>query len=142
MDAAEVFQQVPLFRGLAKKEIDQLARMAHERSFPSGTDIVKEGDAGIGLFAIVSGQVEVLQKRGGSEQSIRTMGPGQVFGEVGLLTDHPRTATVRATSPTDCLVLSVIDFRGSLTSSPDMAKQLLGTVAQWLVEAEDRAARV
>ena len=139
MDATQVLQSVPLFSGLKTRDIDMLGKMAHERKFVAGDAIVSEGEAGIGLYAIVSGEVEVLQKVGGAEQRLRTMGAGEVFGEMALLLDRPRTASVRATKPTECLAVSSISFREALDRSPDMARQLLQNMAQRLAEAEDRA---
>jgi len=72
--------------------------------------------------------------------TLRTMQAGEVFGQLALLTEHPRTASVRATSATECLVFTAWSFRAMLTESPEIANQLLGTLAQWLVEAEDRIA--
>ena len=138
MDATQVLQSVPLFRGLGNKDIDVLGKMAHERSYGLGEAIVSEGDQGIGLYAIVSGEVEVLQGTGASQQKLRNMGEGEVFGEMALLLERPRTATVRATKPTECLVLSSISFREALDRSPDMARGLLQNMAQRLAEAEER----
>lgn len=139
MDATQVLQSVPLFGGLGNKDIDTLGKMAHERTFGAGDSIVKEGEQGIGLYAIVSGEVEVLQGAGGAQQRLRTMGAGEVFGEMALLLDRTRTATVRATKPTECLVVTSISFREALEKSPDMARQLLQNIAGRLAEAEDRA---
>ena len=139
MDAQELVQSVPLFHALDKQHVATLAKFCHERSFASGDVIVREGESGIGLYIIGSGQVEVTQQRGGRDEHLRTMGAGEVFGEIGLLADHPRTATVRATGPTTCLVLTSISFNDALDGSPEIAGQVLRTVARWLVEAEDRA---
>lgn len=140
MDATKVLQSVPLFRGLGNRDIETLGKLAHERKFDSGQTVVSEGEQGIGLYAIVSGEVEVLQGAGGAQQRLRSMGPGEVFGEMALLLDRPRTATVRATQATECLALSSISFREALDRSPDMAKQLLQNMASRLAEAEERGA--
>jgi CRP-like cAMP-binding protein len=139
MDADQLLQSVPLFQGLDKKHLASLAKLCHERSFGQGEAIVTEGESGIGLFILGSGRVEVLQKRGAEEQRLRTMGAGEVFGEIGLLTDHPRTASVRAVEPATCLVLTAWSFQEALDASPEIAKPLLKNMAQWLVETEDRA---
>lgn len=139
MDADQLLQSVPLFQGLDKKHLAVLAKLCHERSFGPGDAIVNEGESGIGLFVVGSGRVEVVQKRGADEQQLRTMAAGEVFGEIGLLTDHPRTASVRALEPTTCLVMTAWSFQEALDGSPEIAKALLKTVAQWLVETEDRA---
>jgi len=138
MQQSHSLDKVPLFAGLDSKHLDVLSKMTHPRSFRAGENIVQQGEQGIGLYVIQSGKVEVVQKRDGGEGHLRAMGPGECFGEIGLLTDYPRTATVRATEPTECLVITAWNFRASLQESPDMARQLLGTVAGWLVEAEAR----
>lgn len=139
MDANQLLQNVSLFQGLDKKHLAVLAKLCHERSFGPGEAIVNEGESGIGLFILGSGRVEVLQKRGADEQQLRTMAAGEVFGELGLLTDHARTASVRALEPTTCLVMTAWSFQGALDQSAEIAKPLLKTVARWLVETEDRA---
>jgi len=140
MSAESLLQGVPLFQDVDKKHLELLAKTTHERSFAPGDVIVNEGEGGIGLYVISSGQVEVLQQRHGQEQRRRTMGEGEVFGELAVLTDHPRTATVRATAPTSCLVLTAWNFRALLDETPEMGKQLAMTLAKRLAEAEDRAA--
>jgi len=139
MDAQELLQSVPLFQGLDKQHVAVLAKFCHERSSVVGDVIVREGESGLGFFTISTGQVEVTQQRRGRDERLRHMGAGEVFGEIGLLTDHPRTATVRATEPTTCLVLTAVSFNNALERSPEIAGPLLKTVAGWLVEAEDRA---
>ena len=138
MDAREVLGTVPLFKGIDSKHLDVLAKMAHDRSFAAGAPIVTQGEPGIAMFAIVSGSVDVVQ----GQEKLRTMGPGEVFGEISLLTDRPRTATVKATTPTECLVLTNVNIREALHSSPEMATHLLKTVAEMLIDAEGRASRV
>ena len=139
MDANDLLQNVPLFEGLDKKHLAALAKICHERSFGGGEAVLNEGDSGIGLFVVGSGRVQVFQKRGDEERQLRTMGPGEVFGEIGLLTGHPRTASVRTLEPTTCLVMTAWSFQEALDQSPEIAKPLLKTLAQWLVESEDRA---
>jgi CRP-like cAMP-binding protein len=70
------------------------------------------------------------------------MHPGEVFGQLALLTKHSRTASVRAVSNTECLVFTAWIFREMLADAPEITMHLVDTLAQWLVEAEDRAAAV
>ena len=136
----DILGNVRIFRGLDRKYLTLIAKSAHARSYAPGEVIVTEGEDGVGLYAISSGEVEVYQARDGQERKLRTMSPGEVFGQLALLTDHPRTASVRAVSSTECLVFTAWSFRAMLAESPEIATHLLGTLAQWLVEAEDRAA--
>jgi CRP/FNR family cyclic AMP-dependent transcriptional regulator len=136
----DILRNVRIFRGLDRRYLAQIAKSAHVRSYAAGETIVSEGENGIGLYVISSGEVDVYQTRDGEERQLRVMRPGEVFGQLGLLTDHPRTASVRAVSNTECLVFTAWNFRAMLAESPEIAGHLLGTLAQWLVEAEDRAA--
>jgi CRP-like cAMP-binding protein len=136
----DTLSNVRLFRGLDRKYLAQIAKGAHARSYEAGDVIVSEGEDGIGLYVISSGEVDVYQAREGGERHLRTMRAGEVFGQLALLTNHPRTASVRAISKTECLVFTAWSFRDMLADSPEIATHLVGTLAQWLVEAEDRIA--
>jgi CRP-like cAMP-binding protein len=140
MDAEQLLKDAPLFRGLDKRHVKMLARMGHERSYARGEVIFHEGDESFGMYIISRGEVEVVQNRGGQEHVIEKRGPGQVFGEISVLVDHPRIATVRATMPTDVLVFSEWSFRDMLYRSPSMMRHIVRRLARWVVNAEDRAA--
>ncbi|HEY3115161.1 MAG TPA: cyclic nucleotide-binding domain-containing protein [Chloroflexota bacterium] len=139
MQQQPALDKVPLFEGLEAKHLAVLGKMVQPRQYKDGETIVQQGEGGIGLYVIQSGEVEVTQKHGDAESRIRTMGPGESFGEIALLTDQPRSATVRALQPTACWVMSAWEFRSALQESPEMALRLLKTVAQRLIEAEERA---
>lgn len=142
-DIAERFlARVPLFRELDQKQLAILAKSVHERSFSPGEAIVHQGEGGIGLFIISSGRAEVSQLRGEKEETLGTLGVADVFGEIALLTDHPRVATVRAVEPTKCLVLTWWNFRALLSENPEMALPLLKEQAERLAEAADWMAKL
>lgn len=134
INAEDVLSDVRLFGGLDRRQLSKLARTAHLRSYAPGDIIVREGDDGIGLFLIGSGQVEVFQCRDGEERPLRRMHAGEVFGQLALLAGHPRTATVRAIEPTECLVFTAWNFRAMVDESPQIAVQLAITLARWLVD--------
>lgn len=140
MQNQPALDKVPLFEGLEAKHLAVLGKMVQPRQYKGGEAIVQQGEGGIGLYVIQSGEVEVTQKKGSSEARLRTMGPGECFGEIALLTDQPRSATVRALQPTACWVMAAWEFRSALQESPEMAVRLLKTLAQRLVEAEERSA--
>lgn len=79
--------------------------MASKRSLERGETVFTEGDAGDSLFMILSGRVEVLKRFGAEPRVVRRLGPGEYFGEMALLGRHPRSATTRAVTPLDVLVL-------------------------------------
>ncbi|MBI3980205.1 MAG: cyclic nucleotide-binding domain-containing protein [Chloroflexi bacterium] len=130
---------VDLFRGVSAKELERLERVARPRQFAAGETIVREGETGIALFVVLSGKVRVTQQTGaGQERELRTIGPGGAFGEMALLGERPRTATVTAVEPTECLALHRRHFLDELRQSPEIAIRLLETLSQRLVDAERR----
>ncbi len=139
-ETEQFLETVPLFKNLDRRHRAVIAKTVFERSFAAGEVIVREGEQGLGAYMIRSGRVEVVRAPGGQEERIATLGPGEVFGELALLTDAPRSATVRAVEPTTCLVLTAWNFRAELRQSADMAYMLLEVVARRLVEAEARMA--
>ncbi|HEX4690223.1 MAG TPA: cyclic nucleotide-binding domain-containing protein [Solirubrobacteraceae bacterium] len=98
---------VPFFSGLSKHELDAVAREVDELDFPAGRVLIRQGEFGHEFFVIVEGAAEVLQ----GDAVIAQMGPGDFFGELALLDEERRTATVRATSPMRVLVMTRQSFR-------------------------------
>lgn len=121
---------VPIFAGLPTRELESIARSLKERTYEAGTVIVKQGDPGVGFFLIAEGRVEVSH----NTHTIRAMGPGEFFGEMALLIERERTATVTAKERTRCLQLVRWDFRALLKENPELAVRLLEVVAQRLSE--------
>ncbi len=137
-ETEQFIKTVPLFRDLDRKHQAVIAKTVFERSFAAGDTIVREGEPGVGVFMVRSGAVEVVNGQGAQEERVATLGPGEVFGEIALLTDRPRTATVRATEPTVCLGLTAWNFRAELQQSAELANALLKVVAQRLVDLDQR----
>jgi CRP/FNR family transcriptional regulator, cyclic AMP receptor protein len=129
-------KKIPLFKGLDKRHRTTIAKTVFERSFGVGDTIVKQGEQGLGMYMIRSGRVEVVRESAGEEQHLNTLGPGEYFGEIALLTDQPRTATVRAVEPTECLVLTAWNFRSEVQQSADLATQLLKVVGERLARSD------
>jgi CRP-like cAMP-binding protein len=125
-----------LFGSLSPAELARLERHAHRRHFDAGTVIVNEGQGGIAYFVVMSGQVAVSRASADGEQrEIRKIGPGGGFGEMALFSDRPRSATVTAVEPTDCLALHRLEFLDELRRSPEIAIVLLDSLARRLDEA-------
>jgi len=123
-------RKVPIFSKLSAKELEHIARSVKERVYESGTVIIKEGDPGLGFFLITEGRVDVSHR----DHRIRDMGPGEFFGEMALLEEAPRSATVTAKERTRCLQLVRWDFRALLKENPDLAVRMLEVVVQRLRE--------
>jgi CRP/FNR family cyclic AMP-dependent transcriptional regulator len=136
VNAEETLQRVPLFRGLQQKQVKSLARWTTTRTYDANTPIVQQGQSGIGLYCIQSGKVRVTQQTPQGEREIRSMGPGESFGELSLLEDQPRSATITALEPTTCVLLDHVQFNVELKSHPEMAIPMLHVLAAWLHDAE------
>lgn len=129
----DVLAQVPLFRDLPARDIKTLAATARERQFMTGERLLTEGENGAGLYVITAGKVRVTRRNAsGEEVELGVYDPGAVLGEMSLLDDLPRSASVIATEPTRALVIPVWEFRAELRNSPDMAIKLLEVMSRRL----------
>jgi CRP/FNR family transcriptional regulator, cyclic AMP receptor protein len=120
----------PLFEGLSRKELAQLARVSEDLEVEPGTVLCKEGDIGHEFFVIVDGKVKVTRK--GRRVSVR--GGGDFVGEIALIEDVPRTATVTAETPVRLFVLTRKDFRHLLDEQPNVERKVMRVLARRLAE--------
>jgi CRP/FNR family transcriptional regulator len=132
----DALSKVPLFSGLSKKELQDLSVNARERDYAAGEAVVRQGETGVGLFIVLGGKVRVFQKADGGERELGVFGKDAVLGELALLDDLPRSATIVATEPTKMLVIPVWDFRASLRENPEIALKLLAVLSQRLRKVE------
>ena len=131
-DLAESLSQVPLFSGIRKKDLKTLAKRMSERTFPEGKTIAAEGEEGVGFFVIEDGNATV-SLRG---EVVRTLRPGDHFGEIALIDKGPRSATVIATTDLRCYGMTAWEFRPFVQAHPEVAWPLLETLVSRLREAE------
>jgi CRP-like cAMP-binding protein len=131
-ETEETLRRVPLFSGVKPKELKKLDRRMTERTFNEGDTITTEGHSGIGFFVIEHGNATVSV--GG--KIIRTLGPGEHFGEVALIDSGPRSATVVATTDLRCRAMSAWEFKPFVEEHPEVAWALLETLVGRLREAE------
>ena len=131
---ADLLQRVPLFSGLDRKEAQELSRTLKERAFSAGDVIAQEGERGIGFFLIESGTAKVTV---GGEDRI-TLGPGDHFGEIALVDEGPRTATVTAESELKCWGLTSWEFRPLVETNASIAWKLLEALAKRVRALESR----
>ena len=121
-DTVDLLAGVPLLSGLDRKHLERLTKDFSARTFPAGSVVVREGDDhGIGFFVVAEGHGVVTV--GG--QKVGEIVPGSYFGEVALLTDRTRTATVTATTDLHCLVMTLWDFRAFVRGDAEVAWKLL-----------------
>ena len=131
MDTVTFLQKVPLFQSLNKKQLEQLASWLVKREFGAGQVIVEQGKGGEGFFILVAGKAEATRVRAdGTKIVVNQFGPTDYFGELALLDDGLRTATVTATEKVDCLVLVRWDFLAKLETNADMAVKILQELAR------------
>ena len=128
----ELIQKVPLFADLDRKELQDLAGWFKERSFSEGDEVVSEGRGGIGFFVIEEGQAGV--NVGGEERG--SLGPGDHFGEVALIDEGARSATITAKSDLRTYGLTSWEFRPLVENNASIAWKLLQTMAKRLRAAE------
>ena len=121
-------RKVPLFSSCDEKQLEFIASRVDEVDIPAGQTLTEKGRSGGDFFVILSGQAEV--SRGSAPAT--TLGPGDYFGEIALLDNGPRTATVIAKSALRCLVLSPGQFQDVLYQDPAIAVKMLHVVVRRL----------
>jgi CRP/FNR family transcriptional regulator, cyclic AMP receptor protein len=128
----ELLQRVPLFADFERRELERLARSFKQRIFEAGSSVAGEGKTGAGFFVIESGEATVSVR--GDERG--KLGPGDYFGEIALIDDGARSATVTADSELRCYGLTSWEFRPLVESNASMAWKLLETMAKRLRAAQ------
>jgi CRP/FNR family transcriptional regulator, cyclic AMP receptor protein len=124
----ELLKNVPLFAGCSKSELQRIASLADELDLGDGATLIREGERGREFIVIAEGTVKVT--RNGTK--LRELGAGDFIGEIALVADVPRTATVTATSPVRLLVVTDRAFRGLLEQMPSIAKKVLQSLGERL----------
>ncbi|MBW3592478.1 MAG: cyclic nucleotide-binding domain-containing protein [Actinobacteria bacterium] len=128
----ETLRNVPLFADFGPKELERLAREFKERTFAEGSSVTREGSTGTGFFVIAEGNADVHV---GGERT-GTLGPGDHFGEIALIDDLPRSATITAATDLRCYGLTSWEFRPFVEEHPQVAWTLLQTLARRLRAAQ------
>ena len=131
----KLLKSVPIFSDLGDSELERIARSFRDRTFAAGQEVVTEGRGGVGFFVIEDGEAAVTVH--GDER--RTMGPGDYFGEVALIDEGPRTATITAKTDLKCWGLTPWDFRPLVETHAEIAWKLLQQFAKRLREVEARS---
>jgi len=124
----ELLQAVPLFASCSKTELERIASLADELDLADGATLIREGERGREFLVIADGTVRVT--KGGKK--VRDLGPGDFIGEIALVSDVPRTATVTATSPVRLLVVTDRAFRGLIEEMPSIATKVLQSLGERL----------
>ncbi len=140
---ASMLASVPLFRPLTPAQLNALVAQATEQVYPAGHVITRQGEPPQFLWVLLSGRVRVVEATtdGQAEMLLGEIGKSEVFGELGILRDQPRSATVIAVERTHCLVLRHAEFVAALNESVPLANGLLRVVASRLYDADRKLAR-
>ena len=139
MSTADVLRQVWLFSGLDEQQLDAVSSLTFQKRFGPGELIVEEGRTGNGMYAIISGNVEAVKALGTEQERIvNRLGTGEVFGEMALLGEWPRTASVRAVDEVECLGIDRWVFLTQLERHPQVGIRLLQVLAQKLRDSDAR----
>lgn len=133
----EFIARVPIFGSCTADEIKAITGVAQESHFEPGQIIVTQGTPGQAFYLVLAGRVEILR----DNKSLGAFGPGDFFGEMSLLDQAPRSATIRAIDATDCIMLSSWDFKSLLEHYPSIAVKLLEVLSRRLRVANERLGR-
>ena len=137
-NVADDLKRVPLFSSLNQRQLKRLARKFKEREYRPGRPVVQQGQmSGVGFFVIAEGEASVSVD--GSE--VATLGPGDHFGELALISRQARTATVTAETPLRCLVIAFWDFRNFAKDNPDVSWSLLEQLVDLMTDDRSRRAK-
>ena len=134
-ELVESLKRVPIFAGVRDKELGRLVKAMRDSRFNEGEVITTEGRSGVGFFLIEDGNATV-SLRG---EIVRTLGPGDHFGEIALIDEGPRSATVTASTDLRCRGLAAWEFKSFVQEHPEVAWPLLETLASRLRDAEERS---
>ena len=125
--------EVPLFQGLSHKQLREISGLMTEVNLKAGKVLTREGSLGQEFIVVLDGEIEI--SHGG--KPFATRGAGTYVGEIALLDNRPRTATVTAKTDVVAEVLDRREFTAMLEKSPDICNQIMATMAQRLAELED-----
>lgn len=137
-ELGELLAGVPIFSSFSREQLDRIVEITSMVEYPSEHVIVELGDPGRALFVIVEGTVQVIHPSRAAEVELARMGPGDFFGEMAILDQLPRSATVRTATETRMLKLEHADFQELLESSPPMAMMLLEALLLRVRKADEQ----
>jgi CRP-like cAMP-binding protein len=136
--AVEVLKGVPLFEGMSHEHLRELARFARKVRYAPESVIIQEGEIDDRLFVVLAGEVKAVKDHlGPKERPLGFVGEGMYFGEMALIDNYERTATVVANLETECLELRHLDFMELLHANPQISVRMLPILARRLRTAQE-----
>ena len=135
LSVAEELRQVPLFSALSQRQSRELAKQFKERTIPAGVQLTRQGEmSGVAFFVIAEGSAAVIV----DGERVGAMGPGDHFGELAMINESERTATVEALTPMRCHTIQFWHFRAFAKKHPDVTWKLLQHVAGLVLKEQGR----
>jgi CRP/FNR family cyclic AMP-dependent transcriptional regulator len=132
-----VLRTVPLFAGFPDEQLRVIASVVSRRNVPRGTIVIVEGDPTDSLYIIIAGRLKVMMSDSeGKEVILAMLGPGEYFGEMGLIDESPRSATVMTVEPCELIVVTKREFKKILSENFDMAETVMRGLVRRLREAD------
>lgn len=129
----DALKRAPLFEGLSRKQLGELARMAEDVDFGAGKVLCRQGESGQEFFVIMEGEAEVTR----NGKHVATCRAGEFFGEIALIEHVPRTATVTAKTPIRFFVITSQSFLRLLDEQPGIERKVLRALARRLIPLDD-----
>jgi len=141
-ETVELLGRVPIFATLGRSDLEEIARVAVPRTFEAGAVVFREGDRSDTCYIVHWGHCRAIREHpGGRTITLATFGPGEIFGELALIEEERRSATVEATEPLQVVGVLGADMRRVLQDHPQIAMRLLVALARRLRETNERLAR-
>ncbi|MCA9826468.1 MAG: cyclic nucleotide-binding domain-containing protein [Dehalococcoidia bacterium] len=132
----ESLKGVEMFQGVPDSTLERLERMARERNYEPGDEIMSQDMQGVGVFVLLDGEAEFVR----DGQTLGTLGPGSFFGEMALLDHYRRSGTIRAKQPSRCLAIPRSDFVAELKASNDLCFNMLVHMTHRVRDLDERLA--
>ena len=122
----DLLRGIPLFANCSKRDLSSVSAIADEIDLSEGKELTRQGKPGREFFVLVDGTADVVK----NNRKISTLKAGDFFGEIALVSDAPRTATVRASSPVRALVITERNFKRLLDEQPEIERKVLTALAE------------
>lgn len=137
-EKCRVLAKVPLFAGLSEKDVEAIAAVSTSRHIEAREELFHKGEEGSQIFVVASGQLKVITTSDeGDDLMFCVVDPGEVIGEIGLLVDRRRTATVRSLEPSELIAIDRREFRELLRTRPEVGIELLTVLAARLARVSE-----
>jgi CRP/FNR family cyclic AMP-dependent transcriptional regulator len=135
----DLLHSIPMFAGVPDAQLEPIARMAMHRKVPRNTVIVRAGDSTDSLYVIITGNAKVqVSDAEGREVILTLLGPGEFFGEMGLIDGSPRSADVVSSEVCELLVIAKADFKKGLSDNFDLCLNIMKSLVQRLRDADNK----